>query len=194
MCEGKSFYVWLMGLIGLIGLLVLCLWLSLLPKSPSYSILFISIETPSCQNDTNKIFYSLEIENPNKDSGIYYDDIILSFLDGQQEDDDKVGETTIGKFHQGVGKTRIVSDTVNFKPGALKPLLNSMSNATAELKVALMTRFRYKTWGIKSKFHGLHLKGNLPIDSDGKLSRKKNKYPLSHSYKNVVKSKVKKKH
>ncbi|TKY71214.1 NDR1 protein [Spatholobus suberectus] len=169
MCQGKSLYIWLMQIIGLLGLIVLCLWLSLRPKNPSYSIVFISIEQPSNSNENGTIFYNLEIENPNKDSSIYYEDTILSFLYGQEEDE--VGETTIGSFHQGTGNTRDVSDTVNAKPRPLKPLLNASTNATAELKVALMTRYRYKTWGIKSKFHGLHLRGILPIDSDGKLSR-----------------------
>ncbi|XP_057450305.1 protein NDR1-like isoform X2 [Lotus japonicus] len=184
MSEGKRFYVFLMEFIGFLGLLVLCLWLALRPKSPSYSVVFLSIEQHPGENGS--IFYSLEIENPNKDSSIYYDDIILSFLYGQQED--KVGETTIGSFHQGTGKTRSVYDTVNARHGAFKPLFKAISNATAELKVALTTRFQYKTWGIKSKFHGLHLQGILPIDSDGKLSRKKKKYPLSRSSRKLARS------
>lgn len=183
MCEeGKSFYIWLLQVICLLGLLVLCLWLALRPNSPSFSIVVISIDRPSDQNGT--IFYSLEIGNPNKDSSIYYDDIILSFLYGQQED--KVGDATVGSFHQGTSKSRIVSDIVNTKPGPFKPLFKAISNATAELKASLTTRYRYKTWGVRSKFHRLLLKGILPIDSDGKLSRKKKKYPLTR------RSKVKK--
>lgn len=161
----KSLCIWLLQVIGLLSLIVLCLWLALRPKSPSYSIVFISIGQPSNSNENNTIFYNLDIENPNKDSSIYYDDTILSFLYGEQEDD--VGETTIGSFHQGTGNTRDVSDTVNAKPRPFKPLFSAISNATTELKVALITRYQYKTWGIKSKFHGLHLKGILPIDSDG---------------------------
>lgn len=188
MCEGKSFYICLLQIIGLLGIIVLCLWLSLRPKSPSYSIVFISIEQPSNTNANGTIFYNLEIENTNKDSSIYYDDILLSFLFGQNEDD--VGQTTVGSFHQGTSNTRDVSSTVNAKPRPFKPLLNAISNATAELKVAVMTRYRYKTWGIKSKFHGLHLKGILPIDSDGKLSRKKKKYRLSSNSKKLGRSKI----
>ncbi|RDX66957.1 Protein NDR1, partial [Mucuna pruriens] len=177
MCEGKSVYLWVVQLIGIIGIVVLCLWLSLRPKSPSYSVVFISIEQPSTSNENGTIFFALEIENPNKDSSIYYDDTILSFLYGQEEED--VGETSIGSFHQGSVNTRVVSDTVSAKPRPFKTLLNAISNATAELKVALTTRYRFKTLGMKSKSHGLHLKGILPIDSNGKLSRKKKKYPLS---------------
>ncbi|WJX79825.1 hypothetical protein P8452_62905 [Trifolium repens] len=189
MCEeGKGFYVWMLQVICLLGLLVLCLWLSLRPNNPSFSIVLVAVDRSSNQNGT--IFYSLEINNPNKDSSIYYDDMILSFLYGQQED--KVGETTIGSFHQGTSKNRIVSDIVNAKPGPFKPLFKAISNATAELKASLTTRYRYKTWGIKSKFQRLVLKGILPIDTDGKLSHKKKKYPLSSNSKKLGRSKVRK--
>jgi len=189
MCEdNKSFYIWLLKVMGLFGLLVLCLWLALRPKSPSYSILLITVEQPSNSNENGTISYSLEIENSNKDSSIYYDDTILSFSYGEQEDE--VGQTTIGAFHQGTSNTRVESSTVNAKPRPFKPLLNAISNATAELKVALMTKYRYKTWGIKSKFQGLHLHGILPIESNGKLSRKKKKYPLHHNSKKLGRSKI----
>ena len=173
MCDVKNNYVWLLEVIALLGLLALCLWLSLRPKSPSYSITYVSIpQTNNGQNDT--IFYGIEIENPNKDSSIFHDDIVLSFLYGQ----DKVGETTIPSFHQGRGKSRGVFDSVSASHQPLKAMSNAISNATAELKVALLTRIRYKTLGIKSKFHVINLQGVLPIDSGGKLSNKKNKYKL----------------
>ncbi|XP_027362523.1 protein NDR1-like [Abrus precatorius] len=189
MCELKNPYIWLLQFIGLLGLIVLCLWLSLRPKSPSYAVVLLSIERPSNSNENGTIVCSLEIENPNKDSSIYYDDILLSFLYGQQ--DDEVGRTTISSFHQKGQNTREVYQIVNGKPRPFKPLINAISNSTAELKVALVTRFRYKTWGIKSKFHGLNLRGILPIDSDGKLSRKKKKYPLSGNSKKLTRSKIK---
>ncbi|CAJ2631957.1 unnamed protein product [Trifolium pratense] len=84
--------------------------------------------------------------------------------------EDKVGETTIGSFHQGTSKNRIVSDIVSCKPGPFKSLFNAISNATAELKASLTTRYRYKTWGIKSGFERLLLEGILPIDSNGTAS------------------------
>ncbi|WVZ13055.1 hypothetical protein V8G54_017585 [Vigna mungo] len=188
MCEDTSFYKWILKVTGLLGLTALFLWLAIRPKSPSYSILFISVEQPSNSNENGTILYNLEIENPNEDSSIYYEDTILSFLYGEQEDE--VGQTTIGAFHQATSNTRDVSNTVNAKPRPFKPLLKAISNATAELKVALMTKYRYKTWGIKSKFHGLHLKGILPIESNGKLSRKKKKYPLHPNSKKLGKSKI----
>ncbi|KAF7840673.1 NDR1/HIN1-like protein 26 [Senna tora] len=158
---------------------------ALRPKSPSYSIAYISI--PQSGQNGSSIVYSIEIENPNKDSSIYFDDIVLSFLYGN----DKVGESNIGSFHEGTGKTHNFLQTVEANHGAFKPIANAISNATAELKVALMTRFRYKTWGIKSKFHGVNLQGTLPIGSDGKLAGKKKKYPIKNpSKKSLLRAKA----
>ncbi|XP_025650821.2 protein NDR1 [Arachis hypogaea] len=186
--EYKSFYLWLAEFIGFLGLLALCLWLALRPKEPTCSVTFVTIDQPSDQNGT--IFYSLEFENQNKDSNIYYDDSTFLFLYGQRQD--KVAETTLKSFHQGTSSKRVESGTVHAKSELLKTLLsNAIKNATSELKVALRTRFHYKTWGIKSKFHGLNLATNLPIGGDGKLkfSGKKNKYKLKQcSTKKLVKS------
>ena len=153
MCEPKNFYIWLLQFIGLLGLIALILWLSLRPKPPSYSIDFMSVPQSYVQNGT--IFYSLEIENPNKESSITYDDINLTFLYGENQ----VAQSTIGSFHQGVGKITNVFQGTDASHGSLKPVVNAISNATAALKASLLTRFRYKTWGIKSKFHGVHLQG-----------------------------------
>ncbi|KAK4858094.1 hypothetical protein QYF36_010968 [Acer negundo] len=50
-----------------------------------------------------------------------------------------------------------------------KALRNAILNATAEVKVGVVTGMRYKTWGIKSKHHGMHLQGTGKIGKDGKL-------------------------
>ncbi|KAK7253184.1 hypothetical protein RIF29_37696 [Crotalaria pallida] len=162
----------LVAFLAFLGVLSFLLWFALKPRSPSFSILFISLD-----GNKSTISFNLEIRNPNKDSSIFYDETTLTFLYGQ--DQYKVGEITIGSFHQGIKKTRDVSQVVNAQPGALKPLLNDISNATAELNVILMTRIRYTTFGVfKSKFHGLNLNDILPIDSNGKLSGNNNKYLL----------------
>ncbi|XP_028767800.1 NDR1/HIN1-like protein 2 [Neltuma alba] len=185
MCEPKNFYVWLLEFIGLLGLLAFILWLALRPKPPSYSIDFVSIPQSSDQNGT--IIYNLEIENPNKESSISYDDITVSFLYGQ----DQVAQSTIGSFRQRAGKSNSMFQSTNANGRALKPLVNAISNATAELKAALKTRFRYKTWGIKSKFHGVNLQGTLPIGPGGKLSGKKKKYPIKSPSKKTTRFKIK---
>ncbi|KAB1201319.1 Protein NDR1 [Morella rubra] len=182
MCEAKNFYVWLLEVLALLGILALCLWLALRPQSPSYTIVDFSIPQSSLANNKGQngtFLYDLEIENPNKDSSIYYDDILLTFFYGQ----DTVGQRTIPAFHQGTGRTRKIIDYVDANPRVWRSLLNAISNATAEMKVGLLTRIQYKTWGKKSKHHGLDLQGHLKIGSNGKISGKKKKIKLTHASK-----------
>ncbi|KAG7962793.1 hypothetical protein I3843_09G084500, partial [Carya illinoinensis] len=177
----NNFYVWLLQVVALLGILALGLWLILRPRSPKYTIVDFSIPQSSLVKDgqNGTILYNLEIENPNEDSSIYYDDILFAFYFGQ----DTVGERTIPSFHQGIGKTRQVMDRVDVNPRVWKSLLSAISNATADVKVGLSTKFRYKTLGKKSKHHKLELEGQLKVGSDGKISGKKKKIKLHHASK-----------
>ncbi|XP_039060062.1 uncharacterized protein LOC120204029 [Hibiscus syriacus] len=135
MCETNSVTFWLLQILGLIGLLALCLWLALRPRSPNYTIVNFSIPSVNDSNasDHGIIQYELDIDNPNKNSG----------------------------------------------------LRSAILNATAELRVDLSTNIRYKTWGIKSKHHGSHREGNIPIGKDGKISNNKKKVKLRHASKRL---------
>ncbi|XP_062162976.1 protein NDR1-like [Alnus glutinosa] len=184
MCETKNLYLWLLQVVALLGILAICLWLILRPRPPQCTIVDFSIPQSSLVNKEGQngtILYNLEIENTNTDSRIYYDDIFLTFYFGE----DTVGEKRIPSFHQGTGRTRQVIDYVDGNPRVWKSLLNALkSNAKAELKVGLLTRIRYKTWGKKSKHHKLELQGPLPVGSDGKiLGKKKKKIKLRHTSK-----------
>ncbi|KAB2637534.1 protein NDR1-like [Pyrus ussuriensis x Pyrus communis] len=181
MCEAKTFNCWAMQFLAFLGLLALCLWVALRPKDPEYTIVDITIPESDLGGGghNGSLTYGLQIKNPNKDSSIYYDEAVLTFLYGS----DSVGEKHIPAFRQGKGKTRQLIDFVDVNPRVWKTFRNSILNATAELKVALLTRVQYKTWGVRSKHHGLDLHGKLPIGSDGKISGKKKKVKLSHASK-----------
>ncbi|XVF87668.1 hypothetical protein PTKIN_Ptkin18bG0139000 [Pterospermum kingtungense] len=183
MCEGytKSFYLWLLQIVGLLGLLALCLWLALRPRSPNYTIMNFSVPAINDSNaaDHGVIQYELGIENPNKDSGIYYDDIFLIFYHGV----DAVGNNTIPSFYQGRDRNRQVLDHIEVETRLWTALRNAILNATAELRVDLSTKVKYKTWGIKSKHHGVQREGKIPIGKDGKISNKKKKVKLRRASK-----------
>ncbi|KAK9267891.1 hypothetical protein L1049_010328 [Liquidambar formosana] len=183
MCDSKNFYVWLLQVFALLGLLAFLLWLTLRPKNPTYTIVDFSAPTSNQSNNTSSengaISYVLEIQNPNKDSGIYYNDILLTFYYGQ----DSVGEKTIPSFYQGKHKTRQLSDHFDANARVWKALRSTILNATAELKVGLVTKIRYKMWGRKSKRHGMNLQGQIRIGSDGKISGKNKKIKLKHTSK-----------
>ncbi|XP_022723477.1 protein NDR1-like [Durio zibethinus] len=180
MCETKNFYLWLLQIVGLSGLLALCLWLALRPKSPNYTIVNFLVPAVNDGNasDHGIIQYELDIQNPNKDSGIDYDDIFLIFYHGP----DTVGNNAIPSFYQGKNRNRLVLDHVDVDTGLWTALRNAILNATAELRVDLSTTIKYKTWGIKSNHHSIHREGKIPIGKDGKLSNKKKKVKLRRAH------------
>ncbi|XP_039020141.1 protein NDR1-like [Hibiscus syriacus] len=179
----KSVTFWLLQIIGLVGLLALCLWLVLRPRSPNYTIMNFSVPSVNDSSASNHgiIQYELDIDNPNKNSGIYYDDIFLIFYHGV----DTVGNNTVPSFYQRKDRNFRVLKHVDVDTPLWRALRSAILNATAELRVDLSTNIRYKTWGIKSKHHGLHREGNIPIGKDGKISNKKKKVKLRHASKRL---------
>ncbi|GMJ14607.1 non race-specific disease resistance 1 [Hibiscus trionum] len=183
MCGTKSFTFWFLQIIGLIGLLALCLWLVLRPRSPNYTIVNFSVPSVNDSNasDHGIIQYELVIDNPNKNSGIYYDDIFLIFYHGV----DTVGNNTIPSFYQRKDRNSRVLNHVDVDTPLWTALRSAILNATAELRVDLSTNIKYKTWGIKSKHHGSHREGNIPIGKDGKISNNKKKVKLRYASKRL---------
>ncbi|XP_059636002.1 protein NDR1-like [Cornus florida] len=179
MCESKSLTQWLLQVVALLGLMAFFLWLGLHPRSPTYTIVGFSVPvsnngsntaTVGKGNDRNRtLTFYLEIENPNKDSSVYYDDILLKFYYNRVT----VGKKALPSFRQGQDKTSQFIDRVDANAIVWKKLRNAIANKTAEVKVDLVTKFRYKMWGRMSKHHGMNLQGRVPIGSDGNISGKK---------------------
>ncbi|KAF9588070.1 hypothetical protein IFM89_007311 [Coptis chinensis] len=169
MCETKSFYLWVAQVLFLSGLLALILWLSLHPKSPNYTVTDLNIPVNANQNENTTISVALEIQNPNKDYNIYYDDIYLALYHAS----DTIGGTTITAFRQYKKGSDHFYKSIVADGGLWNVVLREVLNGTAELKVGLFTKIRYRMWGRKSKHHGMHLNGRIPIGKDGKISRKK---------------------
>uniref|UniRef100_A0A5B7BV76 Uncharacterized protein n=1 Tax=Davidia involucrata TaxID=16924 RepID=A0A5B7BV76_DAVIN len=188
MCQPKSFTVWVLQVIALLGLLALCLWLSLRPKKPTYTITEFSVPVSNNGNSTSMadqggqsgtLSYTLEIKNGNKDSSIYHENILLTFYYNQ----DSAGENTISGFHLGKDKTTQIMDHVDINARVWRPLLIAIANKTAEVRVDLVSSIQYRTWGRKSKHHGMNLQGRVKIGSDGKISGKKKKIKLGRASK-----------
>ncbi|XP_050212604.1 protein NDR1-like [Mercurialis annua] len=181
MCVAKTFIIWLLQFIFLLGLFALFLWLAIRPKHPTFTIDEFSV--PNNQNsstDADQDFtltYTLEISNSNKDSVIYYDDIFLIFNFGQ----DTLKRTKIPSFKQDKDKTRSIQvmERVDSSQKVQKTLVKEIWSGQAELKVDLSTKIRYKTWGFKSKHHGMELHASIHIDKVGKISGKKKKVKFS---------------
>lgn len=188
MFECRSFYLWLFQVLGLLGLLAFFLWLGFRPESPRYTIVDFSIPSSNYSNATSLVdqgsqdgaaLFNLEIDNPNQDSGIYHDDIFMTFHYGQ----DIVGQKTVTSFYQGKDETRQIADRIDGNGQVWKALFAAIRNATAQMDVHLATSIRYRTFGHKSKRHRMNLQGQIRIGSDGKILGKKKKVKLTRASK-----------
>ncbi|XP_058071382.1 protein NDR1-like [Magnolia sinica] len=185
MLECRSFYLWMAQVLFLMGVIALLLWVSLSPKRPTYTIIHLSVPALNGRNTTlpvddasmnTTVDFWLEITNPNNESGIYYDDINITIY----FDDENVGATTISSFNQGYEKS-IRPESVYTNRRFSKAVYRAVSSGTMDLKVGVATKFRNKTWGLKSKHHGMDLQGTVKIGSDGKIYRKNKKVKLHHT-------------
>ncbi|KAK4754400.1 hypothetical protein SAY87_002504 [Trapa incisa] len=185
---GHRGLLWLLKVLALLGLIVLSTWLASLPKKPTSTIsaLFVPVTCYSNSssvagggNSNTTISYTLEVVNTNKNSGIYYNDIAVTISVG----DDKLGENIIAAFYQGKGKKKKAHISMKADQKVMSNHAGEFSLVKAQLKVILVTRIRYKTWGKKSKHHDLKLQGEIPFGSDGEIRGKKKKIKLHHSNK-----------
>ncbi|XP_057497726.1 protein NDR1-like [Actinidia eriantha] len=188
MSETKRFTLWLLLIVLLLGFIVFFVWLSMRPRPPTYTIVQFSLPTPDYGNSASPVdqgaqngmvSFELEVENPNKDSGIYYDDTGLTFYYGQET----LGQKTILSSYQKKNSRNQIIDHLNIDSRVWNKLIGAISNATAELKVAVLTKIRYRMWGHTSKHQGINLHGKIPIGSDGKISGKKKKIKLHYNSK-----------
>ncbi|KAL3522055.1 hypothetical protein ACH5RR_014889 [Cinchona calisaya] len=161
MVEVTSFKLWISQVIVLLGLLVFFMWLSIRPKSPRYTITDFSVQKGT-------IAFALEFENPNKDSGIFFNDIFLTCYNNQ----DNIGSANISSFSQ--GKEEITPKIgIIYVDGKLwKALEDQIANRKAQFQAVLATKLRYRTWGIKSRRYKVHLNAQLPVGTDGKIPSK----------------------
>ncbi|OVA11157.1 Late embryogenesis abundant protein [Macleaya cordata] len=187
MCKTKNFYLWVLQVVLLSGLLAFVLWLSLRPQNPIYTIVefnFDPILSSAVQNtssnSTSTISFSLEVENPNKDSSIYYDNINVTVY---YESDSIGGTDVIPSFYQDKSESHQFKQFIHAEGQLLDKVFRAVSNRTAEFRVGLVTSIRFKTSGLKSKHHGMELQGRVKVGSDGKISGKKNKIRLRKSLK-----------
>ncbi|KAL5978236.1 hypothetical protein ACLOJK_029353 [Asimina triloba] len=148
---------------------------SLIPNHPNYTVVNLYVPSldnnqSSSSNSSTAAEFLLEIKNPNKDSGIYYDDTVVSLFWG---DGEYVGTMTIPSFYQSPRNTARYQASID---RSSRGSWDGMRRR--EMKVLSATKIRYKTWGVKSKHHGVNMQGNVQIGSDGKIVGKKKKKKL----------------
>lgn len=180
--ECKTLTKWLLYVATLWGFLIYIIWYCVNPKQHTYTIQEFYFLRPNpgnytpTSNSTRLFSFILEIKNPNKQTGIYHGKTSLKFGFGKWI----LGEETIPSFYQKKGgSTRQMEGYVTDADKRLgKKIVRAISNSTVELKVALVTKIRYRTFGWMTNHREVNLDGCIRIGSDGKILSNKKKIML----------------
>ncbi|XP_008804376.2 protein NDR1-like [Phoenix dactylifera] len=164
------------------GFIALFLWLSYRPIKPRFYVTSFSLAAAPNSTASNPPLsdpiasFVLEIENKNKEMGIYHDDlnVSLSFFPNSSSSA-AAAAALIPAFYQGHQKT--ADKPGNFSgPGLRKeraPWAAAVTNGTAVFRVGVESAFRYKVFGRKTRHHPVRLAGDVPVDAEGKKTGKK---------------------
>ncbi|KAJ4869540.1 Protein NDR1 [Raphanus sativus] len=155
------------------GLTSLFLWLSLRADKPKCSIEYFyvpslnkSLDAHSRLNTT--LNFMVRLANPNRDQGIYYDDVHLSFSNTNSS----VANYTVPRFYQGHKKKAK-------KWGQTLPVNNQtvsravLSNGSAVFRMDLKTQVRFKIIFWKTKRYGIEVGADVEVNGDGVKAHKK---------------------
>ncbi|XP_068644970.1 protein NDR1-like [Aristolochia californica] len=184
MSESRRIYLWLVEVVLLFGLIGTLLWLSLTPKKPTYTLVGLEILALRNRNATHgsskssaNISLELEIRNPNKKIGIYYEATHVTLFYG----DHGVGQIVIGSFYQRGREIRREKQSVKAEKPFWRAVFRAVSNrTTADLRVDVTTFVKYLTLGLKSKRQKMEADGWVPVGSDGMISGKRKRIKLHY--------------
>ncbi|KAJ8622159.1 hypothetical protein MRB53_030688 [Persea americana] len=169
---------WCTGFIFTLGLTALLMWLSFRPSRPKFSVSEFHIPALNKTSNSNltsqipptntSIFFNLKLENPNKDKGIYYDALSLTFY-YDALNYSQIGNASIPAFYQGYKKT--AHKKGNLSAGA-RAFWEDATKVVSEGKkaafmVRMVTRVRYKIVGFKTRRHGLNLTAKVEVNDHG---------------------------
>ncbi|KAK2984798.1 hypothetical protein RJ640_004623 [Escallonia rubra] len=155
------------------GLTALFMWLSLRTSPPVCSIqnFYVPALNKTANHTTNHtIYFDLKLDNENKDKGIYYDNITLTF-NYLPNTTLQVANYTAPAFYQGHKKKtrrKALLEAVGVPWGAA---VAAGFNGT--FRVDLATKVRYKIVFWKTKRHKLEVGTTLVVNEAGKKVNKK---------------------
>lgn len=156
-----------------LGLTALFMWLSLRTDNPTCYIQYFylpGLNTTLKNSTNNTLVIELKLENGNKDKGIYYDAINLTFYDFPNKSH-LMGNYTIPGFYQGHKKKATRLETVDLN----KTLLSKATypNGTAKFRVDLATAVRFKIMAWKTKRHKLDVGSDVGVNDQGSKTYEK---------------------
>jgi hypothetical protein len=156
-----------------LGLTSLFLWLSLRADDPKCTIkhFYLPALNRTLNDSKNStLIFELKLDNGNKDKGIYYDDINLTFYDNPNMSLSRpMGNFIIPGFRQGQNKKakRIQTLEVNTTLATERVFPNGSAFFRVDMATAL--RFRIMFW--KTKRHKLILWTSVEVDSEGAIPK-----------------------
>ncbi|EHA8589472.1 protein NDR1 [Cocos nucifera] len=182
MSEAGGLCRWCVGCQFTMGFVALFLWLSYRPIKPRFYVTSFSLAAGSNSTALNLLpgdpiaSFVLEIENKNKEMGIYHDplNVSLSFSPNSSSSS-AAGVALIPAFYQGYQKTADKSGTFSSPgfPAARPPWVAAVTNGTAVFRVRVESAFRYKVFGRKTRHHSVRLAGDVQVDAAGTKTAKK---------------------
>ncbi|CAN8258639.1 unnamed protein product [Cochlearia groenlandica] len=147
------------------GLTSLFLWLSLRADKPKCTVEEFYVpalnKTSLNSKDNTTLTFMVRFANPNKDQGIYYDDVHLSLTNNNTF----VANYTVPRFYQGHKKKA--------KKYGFARSLNNMTVLNAVFRVDLETRVRFKILFWKTKRHRIEVGADVEVNEVGVKAYKK---------------------
>ncbi|XP_062169277.1 protein NDR1-like [Alnus glutinosa] len=160
-----------------IGVLSLVVWLTLRADKPKCSIQYFylpalnkTLNTPT--NST--LYFLLRLDNGNKDKGIYYDALNLTFHDNPNRSlSHLIGSHTIPGFYQGHQKKAKKGGDVQVNTTLVSR--SGFPNGPAIFRVDLATAVRFKNifWKWKTKRRQFVVAANVEVNDQGTKVNKK---------------------
>ncbi|CAK8577198.1 unnamed protein product [Lathyrus sativus] len=151
------------------GLIILFLWLTLRTQQPKCFIQSLYLPslnktiTSNHKHSNNKtIIFNLKVTNTNKDKGVLYDTVRLTFalfLDANTTR--PLANTTLEPFYQGHGRTTEKWSSAEAHGGGL----NRTVNGSVFIRVDFATRVNYKIMLFYSKRHRLSGGANVEVNA-----------------------------
>lgn len=113
----------------------------------------------------------VRLDNSNKDKGVYYDDVNLTFYDSPNKSQPHlIGNYTIPRFYQGHQKKAKKDGHTAVNMTLVSRVV--APNGTAEFWVDLATAVRFKILWWKTKKHSLIRSGSVLVDETGAKGKK----------------------
>ncbi|XP_028761743.1 protein NDR1-like [Neltuma alba] len=158
-----------------LGLTALFLWLSLRTHEPKCYVGFFYVPSlnQTLKNPSNStIVFTVEFDNGNKDKGIKYDNVNVTFgifLDRNRTR--TIGNSTIEGFYQGHQKNAKKPGFIEIHGGGLNR--TAKVDGKSYFRVDFTTSVKYKILLWYTKRHSLWGRATVPVDDSGKKVGKK---------------------